>query len=83
MTSPQYKWEVQVRYSRHPFHADGSLNVKVKESATWFCTVYDEKQRLTERQAAAQGRKLFISSKIQHLNIDNVRVTKRERWSDG
>ena len=82
------RYEVTIKYTRHPYLKDGTPDFKQVESTSWFTTIYpDGKTKLTENIAKDTGRKQFLAEQVSYLKIDQVRATKQtyndktEKWS--
>lgn len=78
--SQQFKWEVTIKYTRHPFREDGTQDKSIIESTSWFTTIYDNNDRLTEGRAKDAGRQKFIDEKHSYIQINSVRVSKKTAY---
>jgi hypothetical protein len=82
MKNDYVRYEICIRYTRHPY----TLNDKGEkiqlfdktESATWFDTIYpDGRQVLSEGISKDRAKKNFGAAQMSHIKIDQVRVKKQ------
>lgn len=71
------RYEVTIRYTRHPFDKNGDPVKDKTEVTTWFDTIYQESQRpLAETVAKAIAKRRF-GEKMSHIKINNIRAVKQ------
>lgn len=76
----QYKWDVTIKYTHHPFLLGGETNFKDKVSNTWWTTIYDNGKKLTASRVKDEARKQFLNQDIAHLAINQIRVTGKQPY---
>lgn len=75
--SQQYKREVTIKYSRHPYRKDGTQDTSLKETVTWFTTIYDNNERMSDGRAKDMALIQFNAQKISFIKVHSIRVSKK------
>jgi hypothetical protein len=75
----QYKREITIKYVRHPYTSGGVVVKSKTEIANWFCTVYDNGQKLNDHQARIEGVRQFLNSGIAYTSLCTrpAKITKK------
>lgn len=71
------RYEVTIKYTRHPFDKLGEPVKDKTEVTTWFDTIYQESKRpLSEMVAKAIAKRRFME-KMSHIKINTIRAVKQ------
>lgn len=75
----QYKREITINYVRHPYTSGGVVVMNKTEIASWYCTVYDNGQKLNDHQARIEGVRQFLNSGVAYTSLCTrpAKITKK------